>query len=369
MIDSKKLLKAAAVSLVAAGSVLPTFAEGGELDEKQRAIVPVAAFTAKGDLDKLKRSLSDALDAGLTVREINEVLAQMYAYAGFPRSLNAIGAFMSVLETRKADGISDKSGKEAEPLPDGKTSLELGTEIQTRLSGAPVKGGAMDFAPAMDYFLKAHLFGDIFGRNNIPESSREIATLSALSAMEGTESQIRAHLRYAANAGLSKGKILEIVPVLEEKVGRTEAWRAGSVMRIAFGIGDIPQKPVSDIFARGGVLEADYFTGKVFNGRLVRSGEANISNVTFSAGARTRWHSHTGTQILLCTAGIGWYQEKGGKARGLRQGDVVVISPGIVHWHGAAKDGEFSHLSVIPNPGANKDTWLEAVGEIEYGRL
>ena len=87
------------------------------LNAKQEKIVTIAAFTAKGDLDKLKAALNEGLDAGLTVNEIKEVLVQMYAYAGFPRSLNGIGTFMSVMEERQKKGIKDEPGREASPLP------------------------------------------------------------------------------------------------------------------------------------------------------------------------------------------------------------------------------------------------------------
>lgn len=115
----------------------------------------------------------------------------------------------------------------------------------------------------------------------------------------------------------------------------------------------------------------DYFTGDVSNSRLVSSDsvvKCQISNVTFKAGARTRWHIHTGTHILLCTAWH-WYQEKGRKAQELEAGSTVVIRPGTVHWRGANADSEFSHVSIIPTPKENKDTWLDAVSEEEYAAV
>ena len=85
----------------------------------------------------------------------------MYAYAGFPRSLNGIGVFMAVMNEREDKGIRDKMGKEASSLPTDKSNLEFGTENQTKLIGHPVAGPLFDFAPTIDQFLKAHLFGDI----------------------------------------------------------------------------------------------------------------------------------------------------------------------------------------------------------------
>jgi 4-carboxymuconolactone decarboxylase len=119
-----------------------------ELSNKQKAMVPIAAFTASGDLPKLSDALNAGLDAGLTINEIKEILVQIYAYAGFPRSLNGINAFMSVLEAREKKGIKDEVGREPSPLPAGKSSVELGTENQTKLIGAPITGKFITFAPA-----------------------------------------------------------------------------------------------------------------------------------------------------------------------------------------------------------------------------
>ncbi len=110
------------------------------MNAKQQGIVTIAAFTAKGDLERLKTALNEGLDAGLTVNEIKEVLVQLYAYCGFPRSLNGISTFMSVMEERKAKGVQDEIGKEASSLPTNKSRIELGTEIQTGLIGAPPAG-------------------------------------------------------------------------------------------------------------------------------------------------------------------------------------------------------------------------------------
>ena len=111
-----------------------------------------------------------------------------------------------------------------------------------------------------------------------------------------------------------------------------------------------------------------YFTGQAYLASISNN-EAlgtHISNVTFEPGCRNNWHSHTGGQLLLVTAGRGYYQEKGEPARELRPGDVVEIPADVVHWHGAAPDSWFSHLAVECNPAANVNTWLEPVGDAEY---
>ena len=200
------------------------------LNAKQEKIVTIAAFTAKGDLQKLKTALNEGLDAGLTVNEIKEILVQMYAYAGFPRSLNGISTFMSVMEERQKKGIKDEPGKEASPLPANKSSIELGTEIQTRLVGRPVTGAIYTFAPAIDQFLKGHLFGDIFGRDNLDFQSREIATISALAGMEGVNPQLQSHFNVGFNIGLTEAQMRSLISVLEAKVGKKEADNANEVL-------------------------------------------------------------------------------------------------------------------------------------------
>jgi 4-carboxymuconolactone decarboxylase len=201
------------------------------LSAKQQTMVPIAAFTATGDLQKLKMALYEGLDAGLTINEIKEILVQLYAYAGFPRSLNAINTFIGVLEEREQKGIKDKPGKEPSPMPANKNSIELGTEVQTRLIGAPATGKYIIFAPAIDQFLKGHLFGDIFGRDNLDFQSREIATISALASMRGVNPQLESHFNIGFNTGLTEAQMKSLISVLGAKVGKKEADNANEILR------------------------------------------------------------------------------------------------------------------------------------------
>jgi 4-carboxymuconolactone decarboxylase len=204
--------------------------KSGGLNPKQENMVTIAAFTANGDLRKLKTALNEGLDAGLTINEIKEVLVQMYAYCGFPRSLNGINTFIGVLEEREKKSIKDKLGKEPSPMPANKSSIELGTEIQTRLIGAPATGKYITFSPAIDQFLKGHLFGDIFGRDNLDFQSREIATISALANMEGVNPQLQSHFMAGFNVGLTEAQMRSLISVLEAKVGKKEAENASEVL-------------------------------------------------------------------------------------------------------------------------------------------
>jgi len=197
------------------------------LTARQQAIVPIAAFAAAGDIAKLNTALNQALDAGLTVSDAKEILVQLYAYAGFPRSLNALGELMKVLEARKQHGIQDAPGRgPSRPIPTGAALLAAGIANQTKLSGGPVKGSLFDFAPAIDEYLKSHLFGDIFERDNLDWQSRELATVGMLSALPGAESQLQSHMRISMNVGLTTGQLRQLTQVLTERVNAEHARRA-----------------------------------------------------------------------------------------------------------------------------------------------
>jgi fermentation-respiration switch protein FrsA (DUF1100 family)/alkylhydroperoxidase/carboxymuconolactone decarboxylase family protein YurZ len=188
------------------------------LNKKQQSIATIAAFTAKGDLESLKTALNEGLDAGLTVNEIKEILVQMYAYCGFPRSLNAINTFMVALDERKNKGITDAIGETPIDYSD-KTKYTRGKQTLETLMGQQETElkGANRFAPAIDEFLKEHLFADIFGRGVLTNEQRELATISALSSLQGVEPQLNGHKALGKNVGLSDRQINEIAEIVTGK--------------------------------------------------------------------------------------------------------------------------------------------------------
>lgn len=203
-----------------------------KLSARQQNIIPIAAFTANGDLEKLKPALEEGLAAGLTVNEIKEILVHLYTYAGFPRSLNGINTFMALLKERQEQGIEDEIGKEASPLPTDMDRDEYGVNVRAKLAGwetIPPPGGYQLFAPIIDTFLKEHLFADIFARDVLDFQSRELVTISALASMTGTAGQLYFHLGAAMNTGLSEAQIHEFTAVLKAEVGQQEAEGATAV--------------------------------------------------------------------------------------------------------------------------------------------
>ena len=197
------------------------------LSTRQQAIVPIAAFGASGDMVRLATALDQGLNAGLTVNDAKEVLIQLYAYAGFPRSLNALNELMKVVEARKQRGIQDAPGQlPARPIPTGDALLAAGTANQTKLLGGPAKGAVYDFAPAVDQYLKSHLFGAIFERDNFDWQSRELATVGMLSALPGADAQLQAHMGFSMNVGITAGQLNQLTQVLATKVDGQAATRA-----------------------------------------------------------------------------------------------------------------------------------------------
>lgn len=196
-------------------------------------IVTIAAFTANGNLDALKAELNAGLDAGLTVNQIKEVLVQMYAYAGFPRSLQGINTFMAVLNDRKAKGINDVEGPEASPITDTRDKYTRGREVLEALTRTDQTkiAGANAFAPAIDQYLKEHLFADIFERDVLTYSERELATISALAAMQGVEPMLFAHINMGMNVGISESQLNEVVSIITHSVSKEQGDTAKEIVK------------------------------------------------------------------------------------------------------------------------------------------
>jgi quercetin dioxygenase-like cupin family protein len=132
-----------------------------------------------------------------------------------------------------------------------------------------------------------------------------------------------------------------------------------------------------NIFGKGqaNTMFAQYFIGESFLKPLTVPGETPVflANITFEPSCRNNWHIHHaakgGGQILICTAGEGWYQEEGSEAVSLEPGTVITIKPEVKHWHGAKTDSWFSHIAVEV-PGENcRNEWCEPVSDEAYGKL
>jgi 4-carboxymuconolactone decarboxylase len=208
------------------------------LDAKQQCIVTISALTSTGDIPKLKQALNDGLEAGLTINEIKEELVQLYAYCGFPRSLNGINALMAVVDQRKAAGKNDPLGKDASPIDQKADKYTVGQKTLEVLMGKPdmtARSGANAFAPVIDTFLKEHLFADIFSRDILTYQQRELVTISSLASMAGVESQLQFHMGAGLQVGLSEAQLKGLILLIGTSVGKQQA--------------DIAQKVLTNVLA------------------------------------------------------------------------------------------------------------------------
>ena len=217
----------------AVGAAAP--AEDKALSARQESIVVISAFAAQGDLDNLKTAFDNGLNNGLTVNEEKELLVQLYAYAGFPRSLNSLNTLMAVLEERKARGIIDTMGPDADPVDSNRDRHAIGDANQTKLVGRPVTGKVYEFCPTISDFLKEHLFGDIFERTVLTWNERELAIVSMLAGIGNVNAQLASHMNVAMNNGVTGDQLKAMAALLSRRVGSATGDNAMTVAKRVLG--------------------------------------------------------------------------------------------------------------------------------------
>jgi len=243
-----------------------------------------------------------------------------------------------------------------------------------------------EFAPDFARYNDDILFGEVWSKNDVLSlHDRSIVTVSALVASGITDSSLKYHLQSAKNNGVTKEEMAEIITQLGFYGGWPKAWAAfnlakevyndtPAVAKTASGNETLENIMATSLFPVGGenVNYAQYFDGTSYLNMLSMD-QVIIGNVTFEPGCRNHWHIHHadkgGGQMLLVTAGRGYYQEWGKAPQELKPGDVVHIPANVKHWHGAAPNSAFQHLA-IEVPGENtSNEWCEAVDPGEYNKL
>ena len=335
-----------------------SFAKEGEimsLTKRQQDLVQISAYTASSKLEELQIAINDGLNNGLSVAEIKDVMAQLYAYCGFPKALNGLGVLDKTLKERQKMGLKTTLGKENKIIDQKINSLEVGTDTQTKLVGNKVDMSAI--SADVDYYLKAHLFGDIFASEIFSWQEREIITVAALASMNGTEPQRNSHINVSKHNGITQAQIDEILAIAEQnKIMSKDEFAKIS----PFGVGE-PNTAFSKYFSGNSYLNA------------ISNEQVKMFNVVFEPSCRNNWHIHHaksgGGQILIATAGRGYYQEWGKEAVEMKPGDVINIPANVKHWHGAAKDSWFAHIAVEVDGTQTSNEWLEPVSDEQYGKL
>lgn len=232
-----------------------------------------------------------------------------------------------------------------------------------------------DFAPKFAELNDDVLFGEVWSREGqLPLKLRSIITITALISKGITDSSLAYHLTTAKQNGVTKAEMAEILTHLAFYAGWPNAWAAFRQAKEVYADGSADAN--GGLFGLGepNTAYAQYFTGESFLNPLTDPTKTVfLANVTFSPACRNNWHIHHATkgggQLLLCTAGEGWYQEEGKPAVSLKPGSVIMIPANVKHWHGAKADSWFSHIAVeVPGEDC-KNEWCEPVSDEEYGKL
>ena len=190
------------------------------ISPRQRYIIDVSIATALSwkNPDGLKAALTDALDAGLSINELNEEIVHLYCYVGFAPSCRATIILMNLIDERCACGIHDEQGREASPVNEDESKYSRGEKLQMFCAGATaeqLRSGFFGFNPLLDKCLKEHLFADIFARDLLSPVEREMITVSALASIE--EPMVESHFGGALNVGVTVEQLHELLRVVGGK--------------------------------------------------------------------------------------------------------------------------------------------------------
>ena len=363
--------------------------EATPLVEKREAeLIRIVSLTVQQSNVLLKEEVATALDKGLSPEEILEAIYQCAPYSGFPRAVDAVEIARSVFKAKNVKVDESRATVNAE------TRLQAGADAQgtlfTPAYAEAAKAGKQNM-PTIQYFLSSNCFGDYYTRKGLDLNTRELLTMAILVNL-GTEPQLKAHI--SANLKIRTAEYVEqAIYNCLPYCGYPRTLNALRLLKEAAAALRQAQGPEStatkdnkimdqatfdkqNVFGKGdpNVNYAKYFIGNSYLKAITdRESGFPMANVTFEPGTRNNWHIHHakkgGGQVLIVTAGSGWYQLEGKPAVSLNPGDAVVIPANVKHWHGAKKDSWFSHIAFeAPGEGMNNE-WLEPVTDEEYNKL
>lgn len=235
------------------------------------------------------------------------------------------------------------------------------------------------FAPQFAAYNDDVLFGEVWNHPGLDAHVRSMLTVTALVSKGIIDPSLKHHLEFAKKNGVTRTEIAQLLTHVGFYAGWPNAWGA---FRLAKDVWNETGAAEDDkaAFAREMIFPigkpndayAKYFTGQSYLA-AVSTEQIPIYNVTFEPGCRNNWHVHRaksgGGQMLVCVAGRGWYQQDGKDPVEMRPGDVIHIPANVKHWHGAAADSWFAHLSFEIAGRETSNEWLEPVSDEQYAKL
>ena len=335
-----------------------------ELAPRDRSIVTLSVLIATGKTAQMTSHLGRGLDNGIKPSEMAGMVTQLAFYTRWPNAVSALNEVEKVFAARHVDlkPLAAVPPTTA-PLP-GSDPARAATVDRTL---API-------APKLAQLTNDVVFADVWRRTDLSPRDRSLVTIAALSA-GGDGDQLAFHVQHGLENGLTQPQIVEALTHLAFYAGWPKANAAITVAGKVFAKKEVASMSDVQVIRPGQEPKsgpADYFTGNVsiaspFKG----TGDARLggATVTFQPGAHTNWHTHPLGQLLIVTAGRGWVQVDGEPAKPIAPGDTVFISPGVRHWHGAARDTALTHVAVSEALDGTSVTWLEAVADDLYNKL
>jgi 4-carboxymuconolactone decarboxylase len=332
-----------------------------QLPPRDRSLVTVTVLITTGKTGPLAGHLRRALDNGVTPREVSGLVTHLGWYTGWPNAVAALQVIDEVLQERGIDPAQVRAAGNPLPLPSSDAARARSAEQTV----APV-------APRLAELTNERLFADLWRRPELAVRDRSLVTIAALAA-GGDADELAFHLTLGEENGLTRDEIAEALTHLAFYAGWPKAMAAIAVLRESDRPQDAPAEPMA-IIPPGEKPQqgpAERFTGIVtvtspFSG----SGASRLggATVSFEAGARTNWHTHTVGQLLVVTAGEGRVQTAGGEVQAIRIGDTVWTAPGVRHWHGAAPDQFMTHVAISESGTDGSVVWGEPVEAAAYNQ-
>ena len=341
------------------------------VEKREVELIRLVSLVTQQSGALLQEEVATALAQGLAPEEILEAIYQCAPYTGFPRTVDAVEIARSVFKAKNVKVDENRGTVTAQ------SRLEAGADAQGTLFGQTFRDMAKNGKsgmPTINYFLASNCFGDYYTRKGLDLNTRELLTMAILVNL-GTEPQLKAHI--GANLKIRTAEYVEqAIYNCLPYCGYPRTLNALRLLKEAVAEANLKTMPGKDwsVFPVGKPNDAyaKYFVGKSYLDMISKE-QVGVGNVTFEPACRNNWHIHHakkgGGQILIATAGRGYYQEWGKPAVELKPGDVVNIPAGVKHWHGAAPDSWFQHLAIeVPGEGTSNE-WLEPVSDEDYGKL
>ena len=236
-----------------------------------------------------------------------------------------------------------------------------------------------DFAPRFAHLNDDVLFGEVWNEDAIDLKTKCIITVVSLMASGITDSSLMYHLQNAKAHGVTKEEMAAIITHATMYSGWPKGWAVFNLAKEVYNeqVDELTEKDKYQntiFFPIGDTNDAfaPYFDGQSYLASVSEE-QIHIHNVTFEPGCRNHWHIHKasagGGQMLIGVGGRGWYQEWGRDAVPMLPGTVINIPANVKHWHGAAADSWFSHLSIGIEGENTSNEWLESVSEEDYNKL